>query len=112
MYWNSVGGEIIVLEDLRSRGFEASKSWLQDEAHALLVLREAARLHGAGRLLQLARGAGPLTDVFPLLKESWTLGEDHRDPFQKVRQLRMLVALVELQTRERQVGQKMCSSVC
>lgn len=78
------GEEILVLEDLRPRGFEAARSWLQDGTHAKLVLCEAARLHAAGKLLLRALGDKALTEAFPLLKESWTLGEEHRAPFQKV----------------------------
>ncbi|KAA0189998.1 EcKinase 17 [Hyalella azteca] len=71
---------LLVLEDLRSRGFRSSK-FLVDVPHATLLVREAAKLHAASLLLA-QRDPQPLNERFPLLVESWTLGKEHRTPFE------------------------------
>jgi hypothetical protein len=54
-----------------------------DVPHATLLVREAAKLHAASLLLA-QRGPRPLNERFPLLIESWTLGKEHRTPFETV----------------------------
>ncbi|KAF2356810.1 Protein of unknown function DUF227 [Trinorchestia longiramus] len=76
---SSADSALLVMEDLRSRGFRASQ-FLIDEAHGFLLVKELAKLHAASLMLR-DRGDEPLTERFPYLVESWTLGEEHRGPF-------------------------------
>lgn len=67
------GKEIIFLENLREQGYKMQDKALGvDAAHAVLVLKELARLHAASLLLQASCPHQDLADRFDSLKKEWS----------------------------------------
>ncbi|XP_063889480.1 uncharacterized protein LOC135116158 [Scylla paramamosain] len=64
------GKEIIILEDLRTKGYKMTdrKRGL-DKAHTTLVVQELARLHAASLLLQSKTPGGDLGEQLPYMKK-------------------------------------------
>ncbi|XP_076066636.1 uncharacterized protein LOC143040002 [Oratosquilla oratoria] len=62
--------EVIILEDLRPRGFKMfDRKKGQDFAHAELILKELGRLHAASVLLQRQNPNTSLLERFPFLED-------------------------------------------
>ncbi|KAK7078344.1 hypothetical protein SK128_007017, partial [Halocaridina rubra] len=73
-----VGKEVIFLEDLRSRGFRMTEAGLSglDFSHAMLLLKEVARLYASSWVLQQIRHDRDLGEEFEFLKEGFTQPSD------------------------------------
>ncbi|RXG58289.1 hypothetical protein Avbf_02892 [Armadillidium vulgare] len=68
--------EVIILEDLRPKGFITSKKQEMDHAHSEILAREIAKLHAASMSLEETLKGIKLDEKFPLLIESWLVGEE------------------------------------
>ncbi|XP_042856109.1 uncharacterized protein LOC122242780 [Penaeus japonicus] len=65
--------EVMVLEDLSTRGFLAANRHLGlDLSHTLLAIQELARLHAASSLLQHRNADKPLAHTYPFVGKEWT----------------------------------------
>ncbi|XP_068230150.1 uncharacterized protein [Palaemon carinicauda] len=64
--------EVIILEDLRSRGFQMyDRRKEMDVAHITLVLKELARLHASSFLLRSNDGYENLEEVYKFITVDW-----------------------------------------
>lgn len=100
--------EVMVLEDLSTRGFRAAdRSFGLDLAHVLLAVQEIARLHAASFLLQSRSADKPLAQTYPFVGKEWTKvykrgGESYEDILTK--HMDLAVAIVEeMPKREKQL---------
>lgn len=65
--------EVMVLEDLSTRGFRAAdRTKGLDLSHIILAVQELARLHAASYLLQKRSTDKSLTQTYPFLSKEWT----------------------------------------
>lgn len=65
--------EVMVLEDLTTRGFRAvDRRFGIDQAHATVAIQELARLHAASCLLQKRTEDKPLAQTYPFVGKEWT----------------------------------------
>ena len=74
--------ELLIFENVEKLGFRLPTIRPLDEAHVTLILSEVAKLHGAS--MHLKKLYPDLETKYPLLKESFTLGEEYRSQMQLV----------------------------